>query len=76
AGPLAASSRAAGRGGGRGAMGQIGSSPSGLGKLFTLCPHDFYEDEGFDNTYEVDEGTRAVVSRLSSVCVPAWVSSS
>jgi len=37
-------------------MGQIGSSPSGLGKLFTLCPHDFYEDEGFDNTYEVDEG--------------------
>jgi calcium/calmodulin-dependent protein kinase I len=25
-------------------------------KLFTLCPTDFYEDEGFDNIYEVDEG--------------------
>lgn len=25
-------------------------------KLVTLCPTDFYEDEGFDNIYEVDEG--------------------
>eukprot|EP00933_Yihiella_yeosuensis_P036452 TRINITY_DN30203_c0_g1_i1.p1 TRINITY_DN30203_c0_g1~~TRINITY_DN30203_c0_g1_i1.p1 ORF type:complete len:353 (+),score=66.97 TRINITY_DN30203_c0_g1_i1:72-1130(+) len=24
-------------------------------KLITLCPTDFYEDEGFDNIYEVDE---------------------
>lgn len=25
-------------------------------KLITLCPTDFYEEEGFDNIYEVDEG--------------------
>jgi len=24
-------------------------------KVITLCPTDFYEDEGFDNLYEVDE---------------------
>jgi len=25
-------------------------------KILTLCPTDYFEDEGFDNTYEVDEG--------------------
>eukprot|EP00928_Gymnodinium_smaydae_P065997 TRINITY_DN49057_c0_g1_i1.p1 TRINITY_DN49057_c0_g1~~TRINITY_DN49057_c0_g1_i1.p1 ORF type:complete len:399 (+),score=69.85 TRINITY_DN49057_c0_g1_i1:78-1274(+) len=25
-------------------------------KLITLCPADFYEEKGFDDTYEVDEG--------------------
>lgn len=28
----------------------------GNSHIFTLCPTDFYEDGGFDETYEVDEG--------------------
>lgn len=40
-------------------------------KLITLCPTDFYEDEGFESIYEVDESNYIGTGKFAVVHVPS-----